>query len=86
MELNGLDADSVQAIEDARDGSEVKVEFPKVCPVNTTDQDVELVKEAGEAAWRQVPTEPPPLSPPKTARPNTEATSCSTSVPRQSCP
>ena len=42
----------VKAIEDARDGSEVKVEFPKVCPVNTTDQDVELVKEAGEAAWR----------------------------------
>lgn len=42
----------VKAIEDARDGSEVKVEFPKVCPVNTTDQDVELVKEDGEAAWR----------------------------------
>ena len=42
----------VKAIEDARDGSEVKVEFPKVCPVNTTGQDVELVKEAGEAAWR----------------------------------
>ena len=42
----------VKAIEDARDGSEVKVEFPRVCPVNTTDQEVELVKEAGEAAWR----------------------------------
>lgn len=42
----------VKAIEDARDGSEVKVEFPKVCPVNTTDQVVELLKESGEAAWR----------------------------------
>lgn len=42
----------VKAIEDARDGSEVKVEFPKVCPVNDTDQPVDLVKEEGEAAWR----------------------------------
>ena len=42
----------VKAIEDARDGSEVKVEFPKVCPVNDTDQPVDLIKEAGEAAWR----------------------------------
>ncbi len=42
----------VKAIEDARDGSEVKVEFPKVCPVNDTDQPVDLIKEEGEAAWR----------------------------------
>lgn len=42
----------VKAIEEARDGSEVKVEFPKVCPVNDTDQPVDLIKEAGEAAWR----------------------------------
>lgn len=42
----------VKAIEDARDGSEVKVEFPKVCPVNDTDEPVDLIKEAGEAAWR----------------------------------
>ena len=41
-----------KAIEDARDGSEVKVEFPKVCPVNDTDEPVDLIKEAGEAAWR----------------------------------
>ena len=42
----------VKAIEDARDGSEVKVVFPKVCPVNDTEEPVELVKTEGEAAWR----------------------------------
>ena len=42
----------VKAIEDARDGSETKVVFPKVCPINDTEEPVELVKVDGEAAWR----------------------------------
>lgn len=42
----------VKAMEDLRDGSEVKIEFPKNCPVNTTDSPVPLIRAEGEAAWR----------------------------------
>lgn len=42
----------VKALPELRDGSEIAIEFPRVCPVNTTDTPVELVREAGEAAWR----------------------------------
>ncbi|MGK0390150.1 MAG: DNA ligase (NAD+) [Maribacter sp.] len=41
----------VKALEDLRDGSEVPIEFPKYCPVNTKE-DVELIRAEGEAAWR----------------------------------
>lgn len=42
----------VKAMEDARDGSEQKIQFPKYCPINDSEQLVELVREEGEAAWR----------------------------------
>ena len=42
----------VKSLPELRDGSEVAISFPKVCPVNTTDTPVELVRETGEAAWR----------------------------------
>ena len=38
----------VKAIDDLRDGSETKIEFPKKCPVCTTS----LNRVEGEAAWR----------------------------------
>ncbi len=42
----------VKAIEDVRDGSEQPIVFPRQCPVNDTDQPINLVREEGEAAWR----------------------------------
>lgn len=42
----------VKAMEELRDGSEQPIEFPNYCPVNDTDQPVELIREEGEAAWR----------------------------------
>lgn len=42
----------VKSMEELRDGSEIPIEFPFQCPVNTTDYPVNLVKEEGEAAWR----------------------------------
>ena len=42
----------VKAMEDLRDGSEVKIEFPKDCPINTTETPVKLIRAEGEAAWR----------------------------------
>ncbi|MBR9919906.1 MAG: DNA ligase (NAD(+)) LigA [Bacteroidetes bacterium] len=42
----------VKAMEDLRDGSEEVIEFPATCPINNTDQEVKLVREEGEAAWR----------------------------------
>jgi DNA ligase (NAD+) len=42
----------VKAMEDLRDGSEVPIQFPKTCPINTTEEPVPLVREEGEAAWR----------------------------------
>ena len=42
----------VKSLPDLRDGSEQPVEWPKFCPINTTDNPVELVREADAAAWR----------------------------------
>lgn len=42
----------VKAMDELRDGSEQPIEFPKYCPVNDTDEQVELVRIGGEAAWR----------------------------------
>ncbi|MCB9285699.1 MAG: NAD-dependent DNA ligase LigA [Lewinellaceae bacterium] len=42
----------VKPMEGLRDGSEVPIEFPKYCPINDTDEPVELVRIEGEAAWR----------------------------------
>jgi len=42
----------VKAMADLRDGSEQPIEFPPYCPVNDTDEPVELVRPEGEAAWR----------------------------------
>jgi len=42
----------VKAMADLRDGSEIPIEYPKVCPINKTDTPVELTQEEGEAAWR----------------------------------
>lgn len=41
----------VKPIEDLRNGSEQIIQYPKICPFDTT-QTVELVREEGEAAWR----------------------------------
>jgi len=41
----------VKALPELRDGSEIKINFPKNCPINTTES-IELVKEEDEAAWR----------------------------------
>jgi DNA ligase (NAD+) len=42
----------VKAMDELRDGSEEPIVFPKTCPINTTDEPVELKREEGEAAWR----------------------------------
>ncbi len=42
----------VKALPELRDGSEQPIHFPRYCPINHTDEPVELVREAGEAAWR----------------------------------
>ena len=42
----------VKSLPDLRNGEEVPLIFPKVCPINDTDQDVTLIKVEGEAAWR----------------------------------
>ena len=42
----------VKAMDDLRDGSEVPIEWPQECPINTTDQSAPLIREEGEAAWR----------------------------------
>ncbi len=42
----------VKAMEDLRDGSEIKIEFPENCPINTTDTPVKLIRAEGVAAWR----------------------------------
>ncbi|MCB0643390.1 MAG: NAD-dependent DNA ligase LigA, partial [Phaeodactylibacter sp.] len=42
----------VKAMDELRDGSEQVIEFPKTCPVNTTETPVELLREENEAAWR----------------------------------
>ena len=42
----------VKPLPDLRDGSEQPFRWPIHCPVNDTDEEVTLVREAGEAAWR----------------------------------
>jgi len=42
----------VKAMEDLRDGSQKPIEFPKACPINDTDEEIELIRIEGEAAWR----------------------------------
>lgn len=42
----------VKAMPELRTGAEKPIEFPRVCPINTTDTPVTLVREEGEAAWR----------------------------------
>ena len=42
----------VKAMDELRDGSEIPIVFPTVCPINTSDQEVSLIQEEGEAAWR----------------------------------
>lgn len=42
----------VKAMAELRDGSEVKIEFPEQCPINTTETPISLIREEGEAAWR----------------------------------
>ena len=43
----------VKSMEELRDGSQVPVEYPTVCPINPdTDNPVTLFKEEGESAWR----------------------------------
>ncbi len=42
----------VKAMGDLRDGSEKTISFPDQCPINDTDQPVDLTRVEGEAAWR----------------------------------
>jgi len=42
----------VKAMDDLRDGSEQPIEFPRTCPINDSEEEVELIREEGEAAWR----------------------------------
>lgn len=42
----------VKAMDELRTGDEQPITFPRFCPINDTDQPVELVREEGEAAWR----------------------------------
>ena len=42
----------VKALDELRDGSEIPIEWPAHCPINTTDTPVQLERPEGEAAWR----------------------------------
>lgn len=42
----------VKAMPELRSGDEQVIVFPRFCPINDTDQPVELVREADGAAWR----------------------------------
>jgi DNA ligase (NAD+) len=42
----------VKSMPELRDGSEMPIVFPTVCPINTTSTPVELIREEGESAWR----------------------------------
>lgn len=42
----------VKAMEDLRDGSETKIQFPTHCPINDTETPIALIRSEGEAAWR----------------------------------
>lgn len=41
----------VKPMEDLRNGTEKPIQYPKICPFDST-QSIELVREEGEAAWR----------------------------------
>ena len=43
----------VKSMDELRDGSQIPVEYPKVCPINPdTENPVTLIKEEGVSAWR----------------------------------
>ena len=42
----------VKSLPDLRDGSEDSVKFPEFCPINNTENEIALIKEGTEAAWR----------------------------------
>lgn len=42
----------VKAMDELRSGDEEPIEFPKYCPINDTEEKIELIREGGEAAWR----------------------------------
>ncbi len=42
----------VKSLEELRDGSEEPPKFPEFCPINTTEDQVPLIKVETEAAWR----------------------------------
>jgi DNA ligase (NAD+) len=42
----------VKAMDELRTGEEEPIEFPQYCPINDTEEKVELIREEGEAAWR----------------------------------
>lgn len=42
----------VKSMEELRDGSEVSIEFPQFCPINKTGDEVRLIREEDESAWR----------------------------------
>lgn len=42
----------VKAIPELRTGNEVKIQFPRYCPVNDTHEKIPLHREEGEAVWR----------------------------------
>lgn len=42
----------VKSFSELRNGKEVEIQFPEFCPINTTTQQVRLIREEGEAAWR----------------------------------
>ncbi len=41
----------VKALPDLRNGSELEIEFPQFCPINS-EEEVRLIRVEGEAAWR----------------------------------
>ena len=42
----------VKSMKDLRNGSEQPIQYPRFCPVNNTEQEIALIQEEGEAAWR----------------------------------
>ena len=42
----------VKSFPELRKGDEKVIKFPEFCPINETEQQVKLIKEEGEAAWR----------------------------------
>ena len=42
----------VKPMDELRDGSEQKINFPEFCPINDLEEKIKLVRTEGEAAWR----------------------------------